>query len=313
MAIVYQIPSEAQIRKELKHIVFGKFVFCPRCGSRNIKKYERRWRCRICRNPFSLTSVTWLKGMKTSLETFYKLLWCYTQKIPSDQAMKFAEVSRVTSRHWYDTFRLRIPQEPLDAIRLSGVVQMDECYRGGKKRGYSIVGAKQKSIEGERKRVVMKIVRKPSVDRGDIMRVIPYHVVPNSCLNTDGAFIYKGIENWWPLTHKAERHNRWEFELTSEIEGEWATLGNFTRRMYHHVTRIAIESVVREFVARQVFPEWFETPSTFLETSLWEIVRPTPKGRRTIAKIPKKKHAFNSPDFPFVSLPKYLSTVPCCL
>ena len=54
-----QVPSEAQIRKYLRRILFGKNIFCPDCRSRLVVCYEQRYRCRKCRAKFSLTSHTW--------------------------------------------------------------------------------------------------------------------------------------------------------------------------------------------------------------------------------------------------------------
>ena len=59
-----QIPSEAQIKKRLRRIIFGKNVFCPECNSRQVVRYEQRYRCRACRIKFSLLSHTWLSDMK---------------------------------------------------------------------------------------------------------------------------------------------------------------------------------------------------------------------------------------------------------
>ena len=70
IALIDQIPSEAQIKKHLRNIIFGKNLFCPVCGSRKIYSSESRYRCRKCRKPFSVFSGTWLKDMKLSLRTF---------------------------------------------------------------------------------------------------------------------------------------------------------------------------------------------------------------------------------------------------
>lgn len=38
--------------------------------------------------------------------------------------------------------------------------------------------------------------------------------------------------------------------------------------MYHHVTKAKIKEVVKEFVVRQVYPEWFRDPQSFLKIAL---------------------------------------------
>ncbi len=91
---------------------------------------------------------------------------------------------------------------------------------------------------------------------------------PGSTLQTDGGSIYKGCDKWWPLTHKRDIHKRFEFGLTSEIEGVWANLRTFIRRMYHHVTVEKLPKIVAEFEARFSQKEIFDNPLSFLENSL---------------------------------------------
>src|SRR5260221_8546738 len=60
-----QVPSEAQIQKYLRNIVFGKNIFCPVCKRRNtVYATQGRYRCTFCRIRFSLLSLNWLSNMK---------------------------------------------------------------------------------------------------------------------------------------------------------------------------------------------------------------------------------------------------------
>lgn len=125
IALLNQIPSDAQIRKHLRRIIFGKNIFCPYCRSRKIHRSENRYRCKKCRKPFSLLSGTWLSNMKLSLRTFWSLLWCWAQKVPVLQTQKLCHVSEKTVRYWFREFRLHLPElEPI----LTNKVQMDETY-----------------------------------------------------------------------------------------------------------------------------------------------------------------------------------------
>ena len=276
MSILNQVPTKAKMQRELRKVVFGEYLFCPRCGDRRIKKYQERYHCKRCRKPFSLTSVTWMKGMKLSLDTFWLLLWCCSNQVAPDQAQKLCGVSKPTQRRWYEKFREHIPTQPFEQVRLSGVVQMDEAYRGGNKHGYAIVGAKEKQGKSTKRRnMAFCVIPRPAVNRGEALSLITEHIIPDSDLHTDGAAIYKTIEKWWRVNHTSEIHSKWEFTLTSEIEGLWGTLTTFIRRMYHHVTYSSIEEVLREFQARQMYPEWFTSPTEFLSVSLVRIPKNT--------------------------------------
>jgi transposase-like protein len=252
-----QFPSEAQIRKELKRIVFGKNLFCPWCQSRKVYRSEHRYRCRACRKPFTLLSGTWLKDMKLSLRTWYALLWCWTQKVPVLQTTRLCQVSEEAVYRWFREFRLHLPQlEPI----LSGNVQMDEAYF----RSLSLVMAKQVGT----RRLAHQVLRKSSVDKTDVTRFLFQSVRPKSQLQTDGGSIYKNIERNWPVTHKVDIHKRFEFGLTSEIEGSFGNLRTFIRRMYHHVTPEYLPEYVSEFCVRFSSPEIFDSPLSYLEKTL---------------------------------------------
>jgi len=257
IALINQVPSETKIKKELKKIVFGKNVSCPHCRSRQIFSFENRYRCKKCRKPFSLFSNTWLKDMKLSLRTFYAILWCWTQRIPVLQAQKLTHLSEQAVRRWYRKFRLHLPQ--FDGI-LQGVVQMDEAYF----KQISLIMAKQ---VGDKK-LAYAIVPSKTVDRNTACHFLFQYVQPNARLQTDGAGIYRSIDQWWPVKHKKDIHKKWEFELTSEIEGMFGNLRTFIRRMYHHVTSDYLPEYVSEFCLRFSSPEIFISPSHYLQKTL---------------------------------------------
>jgi len=242
-------------------IVFGERVWCPDCGRQCHVQALRRnelWRCRKCRNRFSLTSVTWLRGMKLTLVQVWALLWCWQRKLPVQQARDLLGLSVPTVRRWYGLFRDNLSLD-FDVV-LEGNVQMDEMFV----RGGFVIGAK----DIRRKRLRLKVVSAPYPTKSDAARFVQEHVRPGSVLCTDGGGIYRGIERSWPLEHVRDIHSRFEFSITSEIEGAWANLRTFMRRMYHHVTFAKLPKVVAEFEARNSRPEMFESPLEYLKNSL---------------------------------------------
>lgn len=317
--IIKQVPRESQIKRQIKKVVFGKKMFCPRCGSPQVKKKkdEDRYYCKLCRKPFSLRSVTWLKNMKLSWQDFWLLLWAWLHKVPTDQAAGLAGLSLPTVYSWYEKFRIHLPQHKIDNIRLSGIIAMDEAYRGGKKKGYAIIGAKEKKSstnKNKKQKMALRVIEKPSVDRRDTIGFMADHIVPHSDLQTDGNGVYRGIGNYWPVNHQYERHNRFEFSLTAEIEGVWGNLTTFIRRMYHHVTRQQIADVLREFAARQSYAEWFESPGQFFQISMPQLIRPKrPEWRGAYQKKTEAKiNTLKSRNCSIFIEPIELSTVPSC-
>ncbi len=252
-----QIPSGAKIRKYLRRILFGKNLCCPVCHSQQIYQYENRYRCQKCRTKFSLLSHTWLSSMKISLQKFWLLLWCWTNQIPVKQSRKLCHLSEEAIRHWFDLFRANLP---FNIEVLERMVQLDEAYS----KGWAIMIGKQ---SGTRK-LACQMIPGDSVQRQHAANFLQQYVQPKSRLHTDGSSIYRNIHRWWPVRHRCDIHRKWEFELTSEIEGVFGNMRTFIRRMYHHTTPEKMPEYVREFCSRFSLPEIFESPLTYLQNSL---------------------------------------------
>ena len=255
-----QIPSEAKIKKLVRKILFGTHLRCPRCHSRNVCASENRYRCRLCRRPFSLTSHTWLSNMKLPWQTWYLLLWCWCNHLPITQTISITELNEKTIRSWCETFRKYLPDYQWFSS-LKERVQMDEAFF----RKYSVVAAKDTSA----KKLVMQVLPKTDIQKHHIAQFVVRHIAPGTRLQTDGGGVYRGIEKSWPVAHYKDIHSKWEFGLTSEIEGVFGNLRTFIRRKYHHVTCSKLPSVVAEFQANFNHPELFKNPDEYLRNSLF--------------------------------------------
>lgn len=255
-----QIPSEAQIRKYLKKIIYGSNIYCPGCKSARVYVTQNRYRCRKCRIRFSLLSHTWLAHLRLPLQQFWLLLWCWVTQVPVRQTVALTSLSEVTVREWFSEFRTHLPYSE---VVLEKVVQLDEAYFGGKNGRALFIG---KEV-GTRK-LAYELLPQPNVAREHAWFFLQTHVLPNSTVHTDGSSIYHGIDQWWPVNHRREIHKKFEFCLTSEIEGIFGVLRTFIRRMYHHVTADKLEEVIVEFCFRFSHPEMFENPCQYLQFSL---------------------------------------------
>jgi transposase-like protein len=260
--VLSQFPTEKQALKRLKKIIFGHKVACPHCHRLKYVvelKKNKLWRCRKCRKRFSLTSVNWLKGMKITGLKLWIIVWCWQKKLDVLQAVALCQTSIPTIRRYYELFRHNL-QVNCNNIILEGEVQMDEMFV----KGAFILGAK----DIVNKRIKMNVVFKKFPEKHDALEMLFQHVKPGSTVYTDGSKIYKKSDQWWPIKHQSECHSRFEFSLTSEIEGMWGVLRTFIRRMYHHVTLKKLVKVVAEFEARFSNRYLFDSPHNFLKNSL---------------------------------------------
>jgi len=256
-----QIPTEAQIRKYIRRITFGKNMYCPECKSSHVYSIQGRYRCRKCRIRFSLTSHTWLSNMKLPLQQFWLLLYCWTIQIPVRQASTLCHLSEVSIYEWYTRFRRQLTA---DEYVLESMIQLDEAYFGGR-NGKALFMAKQ---VGTRK-LAYQVVPTGWVTREVATWFLEERVKPYTRLHTDGAGIYRGINAWFPVYHIRDIHKKFEFEHTSEIEGMFGVIRTFIRRMYHHVTCDKLGEVICEFCYRFSHPEMYGSPHQYLENTLF--------------------------------------------
>ena len=257
MYTLRQIPSEAKLRKLLRRQLFGKNMFCPWCRSRKVVAEKERYRCRNCRQRFSLLSHTWLTNMKLPVVEFWTVLWCWTAQIPIRQTMSLTQLPERTVRHWFGQFRIRLPDQTHVLERL---IQLDEAFFH---RRFVMVG---KQV-GTRK-LAYAVGEESHPEHRDATSFLFQFVEPGSELWTDGAAIYRNITQYWPVEHSRDIHKRFEFQHTSEIEGVFGNYRTFVRRMYHHHWSINLEKYVREFCFRFSSPELFENPQYYLSKTL---------------------------------------------
>jgi hypothetical protein len=177
--------------------------------------------------------------------------------VPIKQTGDLTELSEDAIRRWFSSFRQHLPA---NETILERIVQLDEAYF---KRA-ALIMAKQ---QGTRK-VAWQLLDTVNVQRQHAAQFLQQNIKPKTKLRTDGAGIYRSIHKWWPVRHQKDIHRKWEFELTSEIEGLFGNLRTFIRRMYHHTTSEKLPDMVSEFCTRFSSPEIFENPLKYLEKAL---------------------------------------------
>ena len=254
------IPSEAQIKKFLKKVLFGEHIFCPLCKLYEVSSRQNRYFCKKCRIRFSLLSHTWLSNMRISLKLFWLVLFCWTNQVPVKQTGKFTYLSEKGVRHFFDLFRTHLPK---DKELLERIVQLDEAYFGRFGKIALIMG---KQIGTRKLAYQIKTIDAPG--RIDAINFVKTYLKPKTQLNTDGSAIYKNINKYYPVSHMTDIHKKFEFTNTSEIEGMFGVLRTFIRRMYHHATTEKFPEYMCEFYYRFCRPEMFKSPHDYLLNTL---------------------------------------------
>jgi transposase-like protein len=188
------------------------------------------------------------------------LIWCFINQIPVKQSQLISGLSEKAVRHWYTLLRKQLPKTK---EKLSGTIQIDEVYLGGW-GGRAVIAAK----EVKSKRIIFEVLPSYQVFKEDILNFVKNYIAAGSVVYTDSYPLYKGIDKMFNVIHRCDSHSKFEFHLTSEIEGMFGVLRTFIRRMYHHVSNKKLPEYLVEFQARFSRKDYFKSVDNFLLKTL---------------------------------------------
>jgi len=141
--------NEEEARKYLEKIRWADGIpVCPHCGSKN-EHYELKpktstselrngvWKCRDCRNQFSVTVGTVFERSHIPLNKWLLAvqLLCSSKKgMSTNQLHRLLGITYKSA--WFMAHRIRYAMEQnFQNKKLKGVVEVDETYVGGKGKG----------------------------------------------------------------------------------------------------------------------------------------------------------------------------------
>ena len=240
-------------------------VVCPHCGESEREPYRlkskatkrRLWKCRACRKQFTVMVGTIFESshipLNKWLAAFYLL--CSSKKgMSAHQLYRMLGVSYKTA--WFLFHRIReAMREPAFTSRLSGTVEADESYIGGKRKGRS----EGRGRGTKHKTPVMTLVerdgrarsfRVANVTARELGGAIREHVDPRSRLVTDEWLAYREVGKDF-AAHDTVAHGYGEYVRgsthTNTVEGYFANLKRGVNGIYHHVSRAHLDRYLAEF------------------------------------------------------------------
>ena len=240
--------------------------FCPDCGSTNTVRVKSRkpmpYRCRDCRNHFSVRKGTVMQSSKLGLQKWAIALYLTTTGIKGTASMKvYRELGMRQATAWHLMHRIREAFDEGVGLPFPGPVEIDETKIGGKFKnmhGRKRHEARQKpdlgkaTVAGIRDRDTARIVAKvvPNAKRTTLKQLLMAHVSPAAIVYHDDARAYLRI----PFAHEAVNHSAGEYVRgavhTNGMESFWSLLKRGINGTFHHLSQKHLHRYISEFSGR---------------------------------------------------------------
>jgi transposase-like protein len=216
-------------------------VICPRCGGKSVSflKNQMRWQC-SARHPqrqFSIKVGTIMEDSPIGLDKWLPAMWLLQNCKNGISSCEIARALGVTQKTaWFLLHRIRLAQQGKQGGKLSGEVEIDETFIGGKSR--NMHKAKRERVitgtGGKDKTVVMGMMERGGTVRAivvdgrkkkELQKQVREHVEAGSAIFTDELKSYDGLESDYQhavINHAVEYVN--ENVHTNGMENFWSLL-----------------------------------------------------------------------------------------
>lgn len=253
----------------------GDHAECPKCETtRKFHRVKSRpsWSCDVCGHHIHPTAGTIFHKSSTGLDTWFEAIFIMSSTRCGTSAKQLERELGVTYKTAYRMAKLirthLMDQD--DPEPLSGEVEMDETWIGGKPRAGAVSRA---GSSGAYRSAVQKDIRERktsvfgAVERGGRVRatVIPDRtaatlgpaaksfVLPSSTVFTDDWKAYEKIGEGYRAHHRINHSEKIYVDgdvHTQTIEGFWALLKGGITGTYHSVSRKHLQTYLNEFAWR---------------------------------------------------------------
>ncbi|MGH7931237.1 MAG: IS1595 family transposase [Candidatus Binatia bacterium] len=256
VALVERFHCEDKCRAYLESLRWPDGPVCPRCECKSVSRIEGRgqYDCNSCRYQFSVTAGTVMHDSKLPLWKWFLTAYMMIESkkaVSANQVKRMIEVSYKTA--WYLCHRIRSAMGEACKTPLTGTIEADETFVGGKVsgkgRGYTgnkavVAGAAQRGGEvrlkviPDRTRKALHDFLQNAIDRGE-----------TDALYTDDWEAYKGFADGnfdhQTINHSLEQWVRGEVH-TNSVEGVWSLLKRAIMGAYHKISHKHLDAYLNE-------------------------------------------------------------------
>lgn len=242
-------------------------VHCPVCDK--VTKHHRVatrscYECDNCGHQVYPTAGTIFHKSSTPLRVWFQVMYRMASTRCGISAKQIQRETGVTYKTAWRMFKQIRTLFAADFPHLTGEVEMDETYMGGK--AHNMHKAKREKLGGrgtagkapifgavERDGKVMAVAV-PSVDRLTLLPYVRRHINPQTAtVYTDEMHTYDPLKDEG-YNHQVVKHSEGVYVRglvhTNTIEGFWSLVKRGIRGVYHNVSDKYLQSYVNEYAFR---------------------------------------------------------------
>lgn len=268
---------------------WGTSPACPKCGDTDVRKMMKRdgiersdllrWRCMGCRAQYTVRTGTVMEDSPIPLRHWCLAFWklCASKKgISALQIQRETGLSYKSALYLMHRIRFGLtPDGP--APKLTGIVEADETYVGGKTahrtRGERLAlhaqGFKRMPKQDNQKVPVVALVQRggdvramvvPTVTASNVLAILTTHIDPSARLMTDDSNVYDKVGKPF-ASHDSVKHSLYEYVRgEAHINSAESFFSRLKRQLYgtHHAVS---PKHLHRYVAEVAFKHntrWFE-------------------------------------------------------
>jgi transposase-like protein len=245
---------------------------CPHCGvmnqafeirSKSTSKNKARvglWKCSPCRKTFRVTVGTIFEDSHIPLHKWLMAIHLMSASKKGMSAHQLHRMMGITYKSaWFMAHRIRhAMNDDAKRTKLSGTVEIDEMYVGGKVKGKGVKAGKDNKAP-----VVALVERKgkvrsfhtETVTVNELRPIIREHLHGWSEVMTDDATVYPFLLRGHAASHDVVNHSRGEYVRkegarsihTNTIEGYFSIFKRGVYGTFHHISKQHLHRYLDEF------------------------------------------------------------------
>lgn len=275
--------TENEAREFIEQIRWPNGAVCVHCGSVAAyrlggKSAEKGlFKCRDCKGQFTVRVGTIFEDSPIPLHKWVMALhlMCSSKKgVSAKQLQRNLGLGSYQSA-WHMAHRIRHAMSDPDKGFLTGGVEVDETYVGGKPRPKAGEPRQGKRGRGTKKTPVVALVERNGRARAKVVEhvnsktlkgAIRDHVNKKATIYTDEWSSYVGIGSEFDGGHKTVNHGKGEYvsgdATTNTVESYFALLKRGVYGTFHHISKQHLQRYCDEFSFRWDRRSWADGDRT---------------------------------------------------